>query len=939
MRTILLFFCIACIVNSVLANDAKEAITTAEKFLVSKLGITPSEGSLIAAGSSEDGGTVRLYSTENGKSDFYAYNVDSCFVVMVAGNSDMRVVGYGTNGEFSFENMPEALAVWLADYKKAMKNGACDNYTTEQKFEPVPPMITTKWGQGEPYNNLCPKYKGEPLLTGCMATAMSQILNYYQSDAPGYDKIEYVDSFTDTEISVDFSTIDYDWDNMLDVYSTGEYTEAQTYAVARLMADAGAALKSEYKISSTSASMAYVAFDRYYNYNCEFWVREWTPTGIWIETVREELSAGRPVLYGGNAGTSAHAFVIDGMDADGNVHINWGWEGIDDGYYDINFCNPPTEEDGGYDTSHQMLVGLRPRTANDKPYEEKCLIVGYTEFINHYNGPYDEATGITTNFYNTGNSKYYCALCLFQDGEIKYVNDANFKELNTCFPGYINKTGGCSPIEDGTYYLSAAYKFNENDDWKLMEIHDFAALKYIVKNGEITKVNPFDYSENYSLVDVEPACELYGKAPMYLYVTARNNSEGVSLDGMSFEVSFVSKEDGTVYGPERLNFSTRYDNVENRELFELAPTNASNGFRMPAGEYTIVCDDPRVTMEDEFTVTLMDVDYPVFGYWDANLLYIKDTWEWYDHISGLSLNKEWLEADNKVEGTTTLAVYLIDADTGEEILLQAIPDVEIPCAAPLREVIPGNLYPFEGRYKEEVRYHIPGKGEVVPYSPDYADTDLREIYIQGSTVNNLPQISTVADVPEGVNNLPTGESRNITVPLHNNNKFDFNGTAIAYFYNAEAGDAFSVQVDGVTIPADADVPVTIPATFSHKGVYTMDLRVAGGTYNSVSDAQKLTFVTDKLNKKASYNVGVGVIVSGVDAVEKEMSIRVYPNPADDMIVVEGAKENSVATIYSTLGMMMSQIEVGKSSKIDVTGYPAGIYIVVIDGETIKFVKK
>ena len=936
-RSVLLLLFIACIINTASAGNAKDAITVAEKFFIEKLGIKPSDGLLVAANASEEDSTIKLNSSEK-SSDYYAYNANGCFVVMVAGGNDMHVAGYGTNGHFSFEGMPEALAIWLADYKKTMDAGLYDAQEGKQIFEPVSPMITTKWGQGEPYNNLCPKYQGRNLYTGCMATAMAQILNYYQSEAPGYDKIEYVDNYTKAEISVDFTKINYDWDNMLDAYGTGEYTEEQANAVARLMADAGAALKSEYGYSETSASMAYVAFDRYYNYNCEFWVREWVPTDIWIETVRNELKAGRPVLYGGSSGFKAHAFVIDGMDADGNVHINWGWNGTDDGYYDINFCNPPTEEDGGYYSKHQMLVGLRPRTA-DEQYEEKYVIAGYVYKTGDVNWTWTEASGVTTNFYDS--RKIYYTSCLTQNGEIKWIKESeNYNELQTAFPVYydIHVFGsGQVEAEDGIYDMNVLYKFadTEDDEWRLMEINDFATTKCVVENGEATSIYPFDESKNYSLVNVEPACELYGKAPMYLNITARNNSEGVSLGGMSFEVSFVSKEDGTVYGPERLGFKTRYDNVDDCELFELTPTNESNGFRMPAGEYTVVCDDPNVTMEDEFTVTLRDVDYPVFGYWRADLLYIKNTWEWNDYLSGIALNREWIEADNKVEGTTTFALYLIDSATGEETLLQAIPDVEIPCAGPLVGVLPGNLYPLEGVYKVEMRYHIPGEGEVVPYSPDYANADLDEIYILGSTETSFPQISTTSDLLENVDYLPTGEAQNIIVPLHNDDNVEFSGSLTAYFYNAEAGDAFSVEVTDVTIPANADASVTIPVTFSEKGVYVMSMRVLH-SYSS-NNVQNMTFVNNGVNKKASYRVGVGV--SGVNSIEKKSSIKVYPNPADDIIIVKGAKENSIVTVYSTLGMMMTRTEIGESSVIDVSDYPAGIYIMNVDGETIKFVKK
>lgn len=115
----------------------------------------------------------------------------------------------------------------------------------------------------------------------------------------------------------------------------------------------------------------------------------------------------------------------------------------------------------------------------------------------------------------------------------------------------------------------------------------------------------------------------------------------------------------------------------------------------------------------------------------------------------------------------------------------------------------------------------------------------------------------------------------------------------------------------------------------------MSMRVLH-SYSS-DNVQNMTFVTNGVNKKASYRVGVGV--SGVNSIEKKSSIKVYPNPADDIIVVKGAKENSIVTVYSTLGMMMTRTEIGESSVIDVSDYPTGIYIMNVDGETIKFVKK
>jgi len=324
------------------ASLPEEAAAMAEQFLSQKMGgKTADGGSLTAAVMSTSDKAVKKTKSLK-KAEFYAYNApQGGFVLMSANGDDLRVMGYSTDAGLSFDNMPEALQEWMVAYKAATASSDFSNSYPTPTVAPVAPLLKTKWGQGAPFNRKCPKYNGNPMLTGCTATAMAQILNYYKSNSKGYDVLEYVnEGVGNKEISVDFTKISYDWANMLDVYEEGSYTDAQADAVAQLMYEAGVSCKAKYDVTwsgsgATSAAIPYVGFNRYYDYNCEIWVREYVPTKLWMTIIQEELTAGRPILYSGYNGASGHAFVIDGIDAENNVHINWGWSGDADGDYEL----------------------------------------------------------------------------------------------------------------------------------------------------------------------------------------------------------------------------------------------------------------------------------------------------------------------------------------------------------------------------------------------------------------------------------------------------------------------------------------------------------------------------------------------------------------------------------------------------------------------------
>lgn len=230
----------------------------------------------------------------------------------------------------------------------------------------VPSMVTSKWYQAEPYNGMCPIWSGSVrCLTGCVATAMAQVLNYHQTPEHGQGQrtIYYPQgNHTGQAVTANFEEDYYDWANMLDIYSYGNYNEEQANAVALLMRDCGVAADMQYG-GPNEGSGAY-SFDAaqglrtYFGFSdAECLERDSYSEPDWMNIIYRELSENGPLYYGGASWSSGgHAFVFDGYEPDGKVSVNWGWSGDDDGYYLVSQLNP-----SGYNFNMQqdMIVGIK----------------------------------------------------------------------------------------------------------------------------------------------------------------------------------------------------------------------------------------------------------------------------------------------------------------------------------------------------------------------------------------------------------------------------------------------------------------------------------------------------------------------------------------------------------------------------------------------------
>ena len=306
----------------------------------------------------------------------YGYD-DGGFAVVTSDDRFESVIGYSTS---SYTNsIPCGLKWWLETVDNNMKTIEAPTYQrarTRASSSGAGPLLTTIWGQEIPFNdNLRYTVNNKStyqFVAGCVATAMAQVMNYYRYPACGsgsnsYDVSYNRNTFTIT-YSEDFSQSVYDWDNMLDDYTTYKKTllkDAHTKAVAKLVKDCGISVNMDYhdKNNGSGASLRSTedALKTYFLYDeaTKYYDRSDYEKNDWMNMVYGALDAGRPILYGGQVGTSinsaGHAFVLHGYDSTGMVLVNWGWEGYCDGYYDIDLLNPVNSN---YKYNQNMVIAV-----------------------------------------------------------------------------------------------------------------------------------------------------------------------------------------------------------------------------------------------------------------------------------------------------------------------------------------------------------------------------------------------------------------------------------------------------------------------------------------------------------------------------------------------------------------------------------------------------
>ena len=357
---------LVCIANAFLyARTPQEAAQIASQFL-SQSHSTPEQRMqrVVAANGLE--APVNLvythYQADHTTPAIFVFNhsTEEGFVLVSAENNARAVLGYSDYGHLDYTDIPENMLFWFNMYAHEMARSVAVSTTGMQRVgtpinEPLPniePILgETIWGQGQPFNNLCPVINGARSVAGCVATAISQIMYAHKYPTKGTGSHSYTTETKKLKVSANFGNTTYDWANMIPDYNKS-YTSTQADAVATLMFHAGVAADMDYTVDGSGAvsSIALAAMTEYFGYNKAIHVlpKDFMKEEQILQAIATDLQAGRPLFIGGaTVKQEGHAFVCDGMKSDGYLHINWGWYGTADGYFALSALAPEVQGTGG----------------------------------------------------------------------------------------------------------------------------------------------------------------------------------------------------------------------------------------------------------------------------------------------------------------------------------------------------------------------------------------------------------------------------------------------------------------------------------------------------------------------------------------------------------------------------------------------------------------
>ena len=476
---------------------------------------------------------------------FYIFNLtnNNGFIIVSGDDNVEPVLGYSTKGNYSNTNLSPEFSYWLEGYKKQIKyvienkvnatetiNQTWNNliqgtYSLEKSKQKggVAPLINTTWDQGNNggfYNDLCPNDHTLPnncnnsqhCVTGCPATAMAQIMKFWNYPSQGTGFHSYSSNYGN--LSANFANTTYNWGNM-----PFNKVTSTNIAVATLMFHCGVAVEMSY---GPCGSGGYViaadghsacsenAYTNYFGYNST------TIQGLrrssysdtdWKNLLKTELDNGRPVQYAGYGSNGGHTFVCDGYDARGFFDMNWGWGGYYDGFFNIDALNPATDN---FNSNQEALIGIQP-IAHSSTTTDIQVNSNITVTPNPIN--FGKSFTVNADVINAGNSNFngeYCAALFNSTGDfIDYV-ETQITGSYPLLPNYhytngITFTNPGMLTVPGNYVIGIFYRPTDGN-WILAGNSSFPNLISISING------PYNPLEQYSDIIANPSTFVQGQA-------------------------------------------------------------------------------------------------------------------------------------------------------------------------------------------------------------------------------------------------------------------------------------------------------------------------------------------------------------------------------------------------------------------------------------------
>lgn len=426
-----LFFDVLCIAMLPLQAkkvDREKAEQVAQNYVQSKqkLRIKPGVRLKYTATGRQEQHENKLPSSLQDKQDsayYYVFNIEKAagggFVIVAADDAVKPVLGYSDNGSYDENKLPPNFAYWLDCLQQQIAYAQTHNLPQSEEVRnewkaylngeivfstetTTAPLIQTRWGQGQPYNDLCPFEDGHLTPVGCVATAMAQIMKYHQFPASGSGKSVPYTTNRGLHLPSTSFEVNYDWDNMLNTYS-GSETSQQQKAVATLIYHCGISVLMQYSFyfgSGAHVDDLYFALKKYFGYgkNMQLMSRLNHDDREWKSVLKTQIDAGLPVFYVGGD----HAFICDGYSEDDKFHFNWGWSGACDGYYAMGELYPGGN-DNNFNNAQGIIINIKPEQGllSDLNVSKGILSPVFRPFVFDYTVQVDaslesiDITGIT----------------------------------------------------------------------------------------------------------------------------------------------------------------------------------------------------------------------------------------------------------------------------------------------------------------------------------------------------------------------------------------------------------------------------------------------------------------------------------------------------------------------------------------------------------------
>lgn len=444
------------------------------------------------------------------------------YTILSADDTAVPVLGYSDTGAVDVNNLPPSLVWWLNEQGRKIKymqakgiDGSSVRPYAPADLSPLMPLLKTTWNQDAPYNGQTPVISGTQTPTGCVATSFAQVMKYFNYPERGQGSIRYMDS-SGRSRTMNFNK-EFEWDQMLDNYIAGNYTQEQGDAVAFLMKACGYSVEMNYGMYASgavsmklpNAAITYFKYDEATYYT----ERELYSLDQWTRLIYDNIKNVGPVIYDGSSVDGGHSFVCDGYDGNGYFHFNWGWGGMSDGYYVLDSLNPESQgiggADGGFNYSQGIILGLQPPTG--KPAERRLSnMIVYGNATASLSGDNIRFKAVDSTHPGWGNASYRdidvsIGAIFTKIGESDPVAEVNGVMMNSagnsfssvtlsttsyCPTSSMNPSIPVPALPDGQYKVTLATKDNEVADAPLQPmVCHWGGVNYCyltVEGGDLT---------------------------------------------------------------------------------------------------------------------------------------------------------------------------------------------------------------------------------------------------------------------------------------------------------------------------------------------------------------------------------------------------------------------------------------------------------------------